>query len=206
MEIATRRTEAQRNTARGQCGCPMRSPPQTPKPSIFCVFVVYGRDGERRRPPKPQPRPAIRYARFRCRWRFRSESQSGLCVGLLFYPFRVAAAKPASEELPADYLAMASLIFGVLGLVLRVRCCSSWGQIRDVRAWVLTSVSRTRFLLSLQYNVCAWAALVASLANIANTSRADMDVKQVGPLFCACASSIPRPGNRTVPLLLLSMA
>jgi len=52
------------------------------------------------------------------------------------------------EELPADWLALASLVFGVLGLMMR-------------------------------YKLCAWLALFASMASIANMSKQEMDIKQI---------------------------
>lgn len=69
---------------------------------------------------------------------------------------------------------MASLIFGVLGLVLRVRA-SVFLEL-GITSTPLTFIFSTNLF---QYNVCAWLALVASLANITNTPRAEMDVKQV---------------------------
>jgi len=53
-----------------------------------------------------------------------------------------------ADELPADWLALASLVFGVLGLMMR-------------------------------YKLCAWLALFASMASIANMSKQEMDFKQI---------------------------
>jgi len=85
------------------------------------------------------------------------------------------------EEVPPDFMVVISLVCGIAGLLLKVRCREMLWVL--AASWLLVGGCLTRrappSIGHAQNKLAAWLSLFACLGSLANIKTAELDIKQM---------------------------